>query len=96
MDGCGDYMSILAALLRVGCSGKRCGEAVDLKQVDQVAAATWVDAEVNAFCSSRCGLAWILCFAAKVTGCAAEQRAELVNVSEAACRSPSRRTSCAR
>eukprot|EP00965_Chrysotila_dentata_P169503 5596483-Pleurochrysis_carterae.AAC.3 len=32
------------------------------------------------FCNSRCVLALLLCFAAKVTTCAAEERAELVNV----------------
>eukprot|EP00965_Chrysotila_dentata_P004489 145882-Pleurochrysis_carterae.AAC.5 len=54
-------------------------EPVDVEQVDEVAAAALIVAKVNAFCNSRCGLAWLLYFAAKATGCAAEKRAELVN-----------------
>eukprot|EP00965_Chrysotila_dentata_P033323 1109419-Pleurochrysis_carterae.AAC.1 len=57
------------------------GDAVDLKQVNKVAAAALVDVKMNAFCSySRCELAWLLCFAPNATSCAAEERAELVNV----------------
>eukprot|EP00965_Chrysotila_dentata_P260387 6213886-Pleurochrysis_carterae.AAC.1 len=40
------------------------GEAVDLQQVNEVAATALVDAEVNTFCNTRCDLAELLCFAA--------------------------------
>eukprot|EP00965_Chrysotila_dentata_P100920 3333643-Pleurochrysis_carterae.AAC.2 len=41
-----------------------CCEPVDVEQVNEVATAALVDAEVNTFCNKRCKLAGLLCFAA--------------------------------
>eukprot|EP00965_Chrysotila_dentata_P245011 6206303-Pleurochrysis_carterae.AAC.1 len=51
------------------------------RTVNEITAAAVVNAKVNAFRNLRCKLAWLLCFAAKVTGCASEEeRPELVRV----------------
>eukprot|EP00965_Chrysotila_dentata_P154964 5120201-Pleurochrysis_carterae.AAC.1 len=41
-----------------------CSEPNGVEQVDEVAAAALVDAEMNTFCNMRCELAKLLCFSA--------------------------------
>eukprot|EP00965_Chrysotila_dentata_P243094 6205227-Pleurochrysis_carterae.AAC.3 len=71
MDSCGDCISICATenrledrLIEVNVAEADCGELVDVKQVDEVAAAALADAEANTFCNTRCELAELLYFAA--------------------------------
>eukprot|EP00965_Chrysotila_dentata_P236394 6201280-Pleurochrysis_carterae.AAC.16 len=91
MDRCGNYMSTCCApegrlLVKVDVAETDGSEAVSIEKVNQGAAGALVDAEVNAFCNSRCELARLLCFTSNQGNRLRCRRACRTHLCEVACR----------